>query len=62
MEWIRRNHITQQYPISKAYAYQLIHDFMADPEQEKNWIKDGKVLLVKKIEFEEWWRQRGSQR
>lgn len=59
MEWIRTISITKLYPISKAYAYQLVHEFMADKAQERNWIKDGKVLIVRQKEFEEWWRQRG---
>lgn len=57
MEWIRAKNLTSEYPIGKSYAQELLNQFRA---QSDDWIKDGRVLMVKKDSFETWWKQRGE--
>lgn len=58
MEWIRAKDITEVYPIKKTYAYDLLRQFRAESD---GWIKDGRVLIIKKEEFERWWKNKGNQ-
>lgn len=56
-EWIRGRDIPQIYQIGKTHAYELLGQFRAESSA---WIKDGKVLIVRKEDFETWWRQRSQ--
>jgi hypothetical protein len=57
MEWIRAKDLPNIYPIKKTYAYDLLRQFRAESD---GWIKDGRVLIVKKEEFERWWKNKGN--
>lgn len=57
MEWIRGKDIPNIYPVKKTYAYELLKQFRTESDA---WIKDGNVLIVKKEEFEKWWKSRSS--
>lgn len=58
MDWIRGRDIPNVYPVKKTYAYELLRQFRAESDA---WIKDGNVLIVKKEEFEAWWKNRSNQ-
>ena len=58
MDWIRGKEIPSIYPIGRTYAYELLKQFMEEADME-DFIKDGKVLIVRQAAFEDWWRQRG---
>lgn len=57
MEWIRGKDIPKTYQIGKTHAYELLGQFRAESSA---WIKDGKVLIIRKEDFEEWWKNRSS--
>ena len=57
MDWIRAKDLPSIYPIKRTYACELLKQFRAESSA---WIKDGKVLIVKKEDFEEWWKNRSS--
>lgn len=59
MDWIRAKDIPSEYPISKTKACDLTRQFRAETD---DWIKDGRVLIIKKESFERWWKQRSRQR
>lgn len=61
MEWIRECHIPEAYPIKKSYAHNLAKEFMAQTEPE-NYIRDGRVVLLRISAFEDWWRLRGERK
>jgi len=54
-EWIRSSDVSSIYQVSKSYSYELLKQFKA---QSDDWIQDGKILLIKKISFETWWKGR----
>lgn len=58
MEWIRAKQIPSIYPIGRTYAYELLKEFTEEADRD-DFIKDGKVLIVRQTAFEDWWRQRG---
>ena len=58
MNWIRGKDIPTEYPIGKTYAYELLKHFVSEADPQ-DYIKDGKVLIVKQAAFEDWWRRRG---
>ena len=58
MEWIRAKNIPNTYGIGKSTAYALLKEFIAQADKE-DYIRDGKVLIVRKEKFEDWWRKRG---
>ena len=58
-DWIRAKDVTSFYPVSRRYVTDLLRQFRAE---EDDWIKDGKVLLIKKDSFEEWWKQHGRRK
>jgi len=57
MDWIRAKDIPSEYPISKSKAYDLVSQFRADT---RDWIKDGRIVIIKKSSFEDWWRKHGE--
>lgn len=57
MDWIRAKDIPSEYPISKSKAYDLVSQFRADT---KDWIKDGRIVIIRKSSFEEWWKRHGT--
>ena len=59
MEWIRAKDLPIVYPIGRSYAYELLQQFKAESD---GYIKDGKVLLVKKEDFERWWKEHGERK
>lgn len=59
MEWVRAKEISSIYPVSPRYVTELLKQYRAE---EDDWIKDGKVLLIKKDSFEAWWKQRGRKK
>ena len=61
MEWIRSYQLPEVYPIKKSKAYTLTKEFLAQTEP-KNYIRDGKVVLLKISAFEDWWRLRGEKK
>lgn len=56
--WIRAKEIPEKYKIGKTKSYTLLREFKAQTDT-KNYIKDGKVLIVRQDQFEEWWENRG---
>lgn len=60
MDWIRAKDLPNHYPVSRRYITDLLRQFRA--ENEDGWIKDGKVMIVRKEDFERWWKQRSRQR
>lgn len=61
MEWIRAKNLPNTYGISKSTAYALLKEFMAQADKE-DYIRDGRITIVRKVVFEEWWMQRGRTR
>lgn len=59
MDWIRGKEIPSIYPIGRTYAYELLRQFTAEADPQ-NYIKDGRVLIVRQESFEDWWRNRGK--
>lgn len=59
MDWIRAKDLPNHYPVSRRYITDLLRQFRAESD---DWIKDGRVMIVKKESFEEWWKQRSRQR
>lgn len=59
MEWIRVSDIPSVYPIKPAYAYELVKQFRAESD---GWIKDGKASLIRKADFEQWWKEKSLRR
>jgi len=57
MDWIRAKDIPSEYPISKSKAYDLVSQFRADT---RDWIKDGRIVIIRKSSFEDWWRKHGE--
>lgn len=57
MDWIRAKDVCSEYPISKSKAYDLLQQFRAE---SKDWIKDGRIVIIKKSSFEEWWKRHGT--
>lgn len=56
--WIRAQEIPDIYRIGKTKSYELLREFKVQTDS-KNYIKDGKVLIVRQEQFEEWWQNRG---
>ena len=59
MEWIRAKDLPSIYPVSQRYITDLLREFRA--QNKDGWIKDGKVMIVKKEVFERWWKNRSLQ-
>ena len=59
MDWIRAKDVCSEYPISKSKAYDLIHQFRAE---SRDWIKDGRIVIIRKSSFEEWWKRHGTRK
>jgi len=59
MEWIRAKDLPSIYPVSQRYITDLLREFRV--QNKDGWIKDGKVMIVKKEVFERWWKNRSSQ-
>ena len=59
MDWIRQKDIPTVNPISIAHAKNLVKQFRV--QSTDGWIKDGKVVIVEKRKFEEWWKNRSGQ-
>ena len=59
MEWIRAKDLPSIYPVSQRYITDLLREFRS--QNKDGWIKDGRVLIIKKEEFEKWWKKRGLQ-
>ncbi len=55
--WIRTTEIPEYYRIGKTKAFDLLREFKAQTDSD-NWIKDGRVVIVRQEEFEKWWRSR----
>ena len=60
MDWIRAKDMPNHYPVSRRYITDLLREFRA--ENKDGWIKDGKVMMVRKEDFEEWWKRRSRNR
>lgn len=59
MDWIRAKDLPSHYPVSRRYITDLLREFRA--QNKDGWIKDGKVMIVKKEVFERWWKNRSLQ-
>lgn len=59
--WIRAKDIPDYYSISRWKGYELERLFRAQADSE-DYIKDGKIALVRISAFESWWRQRGEKK
>ena len=59
MDWIRVKDIPKEYPIGIAHAKNLVREFRS--QSKDGWIADGRVVIVEKRKFEEWWKKRGLQ-
>ena len=57
MDWIRAKDLPSIYPIKRTYACELLKQFRAESD---GWIKDGRVLIIKKEDFERWWKQKNQ--
>jgi hypothetical protein len=57
-QWIRAKDIPAEFGIKKSKTYELLREFQAQTDP-RNYIKDGKVLIVRIEEFVDWWRNRG---
>lgn len=55
--WMRGMDVPTEYHISKTKAYSLLREFRCQTDP-KDYIVDGRILLIKKEEFEDWWRNR----
>ena len=58
MDWIRAKDLPNHYPVSRRYITDLLREFRA--ESKDGWIKDGRVMMVRKEDFERWWKQRSQ--
>jgi hypothetical protein len=58
MDWIRVKDIPNEYPIGISHAKSLVREFRS--QTDSGWIADGRVVIVKKEEFEKWWKNRNS--
>lgn len=56
-EWIRVRDIPEAYSVGKTKAFELAREFKAQSDP-KNFIVDGKITILRKEAFEEWWRGR----
>lgn len=56
MDWIRAKDLCSEYPIGKNKANELLRQFRA---QSNDWIKDERMVLLKKSSFEDWWKEKG---
>lgn len=56
-EWIRVRNIPDVYQIGKTKAFELAREFKAQSDP-KNFIVDGKITILRKEAFEQWWRGR----
>jgi len=61
MDWIRAKDIPAYYPISRSYGAELVRQFEQDADPQA-YIRDGRILIVRRDKFEEWWRERGRKR
>lgn len=59
MSWVRAKALPDEYGIGRTYAYELLKQFTATTDPV-NFIRDGKVLIVRRESFEDWWRNRGK--
>lgn len=59
MNWIRVKDIPKEYPIGLTYAKNLVREFRS--QSKDGWIADGRVVIVEKRKFEEWWKRRNQQ-
>ena len=59
--WIRARDIPDFYSLSRWKGYELARLFKAQADRE-DFIKDGKILLIKRESFEEWWRHKGERK
>lgn len=60
--WIRAKDIPDFYSLSRWKGYELTRLFRAVADKN-DFIEDGKIVLIRKSAFEDWWRnKRGSQR
>ena len=59
--WIRVKDMPEEFCIGRSTAYMLIREFKAQTDP-KNFIQDGRITIIKKNQFEEWWRNRRSRR
>lgn len=57
MEWIRTGDLSKVYPISRSHGFELLQKFKKETDP-KNVIKDGRITIIRKDAFEEWWRNR----
>ena len=59
--WIRAKDIPDYYSISRWKGYELERLFRAQADPA-DYIKDGKIALVRISAFENWWRKKGERR
>lgn len=59
--WIRAKDIPDYYSLSRWKGYELARLFRAQADRGQ-YIKDGKIFLLKKESFENWWRQKGEKK
>lgn len=57
-QWIRAKDMPSEFGIGKTKTYELLREFQAQTDPS-NYIRDGRVLIVKIEEFVDWWRNRG---
>lgn len=60
MDWIRVKDIPKVYPIGLSHAKSLVREFRT--QTNDGWIADGRVVIVKKEDFERWWKNRNKSR
>ena len=57
--WIRMKDVPSYYCFGRTKAYELVKEFQAGADK-RDYIRDGKVLLIKKQAFEDFIRGRNN--
>lgn len=55
--WIRAKDIPDFYSLSRWKGYELTRLFRAVADKN-DFIEDGKIVLIRKSAFEDWWRSK----
>ena len=57
--WIRAKDVSAYYSFGRSKSYELMREFK-EKTDKRNYIRDGKVLLIKKQAFEDFIRGRNN--
>lgn len=58
-KYIRTKRIPEEYDVSKSYSEQLIRDMRESGRYEDAFIHDERILLVERVQLEQFWKERG---